>query len=393
MIRSLALGLALVLTVAILPIAQTHAADRGGKVRVYIGSYADADHDSIHLLELDLADGKLTRLGGTSGVANPSFLAIHPNKRFLYSVCEVGEIDGKRTGAVAAFAIDPSAGSLKALNRESSGGGGPCHVIVDKAGKNVLAANYGGGSVCCLPVDGQGRLAKASAFVQHHGKSADPGRQEAPHAHSINLDPANHFAFVADLGLDKVLVYRFDASRGLLSANDPPAAKVKPGSGPRHFAFHPSGRFAYVINEMAMTITAFRYDDAKGVLSEVQTVSTLPEGTQGDNLSTAEVQVHPSGKFVYGSNRGHNTIACFSVDAETGRLTPIGHASSGGQTPRNFGIDPTGSYLLAANQDSDNILVLKIDRATGKLTSTGNEIKVPKPVCVKFIVPDWLASN
>ncbi|HET6882240.1 MAG TPA: lactonase family protein [Pirellulales bacterium] len=386
MIRSLALGLAFALTVAVVHPAQTLAADGKGKVRVYIGSYSDAGHNGIHLAELDLANGKLTKLGGTSGVANPSFLAIHPTKRFLYSVCEVDESDGKHTGAIAAFAIDPSDGSLKLLNRQSSGGGGPCHVTVDKAGKNVLAANYGGGSVCCLPIDDEGRLAKASAFVQHHGKSSNPNRQEAPHAHSVNLDPANRFAFVADLGLDEVLVYRFGADKGSLVPNDHPAAKVKPGSGPRHFAFHPSGRFAYVINEMAMTITAFRYDDAKGVLSEVQTVSTLPEGTKGDNLSTAEVQAHPSGKFVYGSNRGHNTIACFSVDAETGRLTPIGHASSGGQTPRNFGIDPTGQYLLAANQDSDNILVLKIDAQTGKLTSTGNEIKVPKPVCVKFVV-------
>lgn len=365
----------------------------GRELLVYVGSYADAKSQSIHLLTLG-RDGKLTKVGGTSGVQNPSFLAIHPNKRFLYAVCEVAEIDGQRGGGVAAFAIDPAGGSLKALNRQSSGGQGPCHLVVDKAGKNVLAANYGGGSVCCLPIDGEGRLAKASAFVQHQGKSVNAARQEAPHAHSVNLDPANHFAFVADLGLDEVLVYRFDSDKGSLQANDPPAAKVRPGSGPRHFAFHPSGRFAYVINEMAMTITAFSYDDAKGVLTEVQTIGTLPDefqdfldrifGRQGDN-STAEVQVHPSGKFVYGSNRGHNSIAAFEVDSKTGRLTPIGHQSSGGKTPRNFGIDPSGAYLLAANQDSDNILVLAIDAQTGKLTSTGNEIKLPKPVCVKFL--------
>ncbi|OYV80789.1 MAG: 6-phosphogluconolactonase, partial [Planctomycetia bacterium 21-64-5] len=248
----------------------------------------------------------------------------------------------------------------------------------------VLAANYGGGSVCCLPIGGDGRLAEASAFVQHHGKSTNPGRQEAPHAHSVNLDPANHFAFVADLGLDEVLVYRFNSDKGSLRANEPPAAKVKPGSGPRHFAFHPSGRFAYVINELSSTITAFGYDAAKGVLTEVQTIGTLPDGFKGENW-TAEVQVHPSGKFVYGSNRGHNSIAAFAVDVQTGRLTPIGHESSGGKTPRNFGIDPSGSFLLAANQDSDNIAVLAIDTATGKLNSTGQEIKVSKPVCVKFV--------
>lgn len=382
MIRPLAFGLAV--AVVTLSINSSSADDA---VRVYVGSYADAKNDGIHLLELDRSSGKLTRGGGTAGAQNPSFLAIHPNKRFLYAVCEVAEIDGKPTGAVAAFAIDAKHGGLKPLNRESSGGQGPCHLVVDKAGKNVLAANYGGGSVCCLPVDGEGRLAKASAFVQHHGKSVDAQRQEAPHAHSVNLDPANRFAFVADLGLDQVLVYKFDAGKGSLKANDPPAAKVKPGSGPRHFAFHPSGRFAYVINEMALTVTAFSYNAAKGVLSEVQTISTLPEGARGDDFSTAEVQVHPSGKFVYGSNRGHNSIAAFSVDAQSGRLTPVGHQASGGKTPRNFGIDPSGKYLLAANQDSDNIVVFEIDAKTGKLSSTGHEIEIAKPVCVKFLVP------
>lgn len=388
MIHNRTLGLTFALAIAALSHSHSlQADDKDQKVRVYVGTYNDVKHEAIVLLDLDLTNGKLSKVGGTSGVQNPSFLAIHPNKQFLYAVCEVAEIDGKRTGAVAAFAIRPD-GGLKALNRQSSGGQGPCHVIVDKAGKNVLAANYGGGSVCCLPIDEAGNLSEASAFVQHHGMSVDKSRQEAPHAHSVNLDQANRFAFVADLGLDQILVYRFDAGRGTLKPNEPPAAKVKPGSGPRHFAFHPSGRFAYVINEMALTITAFRYDDASGTLSEVQTVSTLPEATEHKNsFSTAEVQVHPSGKFVYGSNRGHDTIACFSVDSETGRLTPIGHASSGGKTPRNFGIDSTGRYLLAANQDSGNILVLAIDPSTGKLTSTGNEIKIPKPVCVKFVTP------
>lgn len=299
-------------------------------------------------------------------------------------MCEVDEIDGKRTGAVAAFAIKDD-GSLTPGNRESSGGQGPCHLVVDKSGKNVLVANYGGGSVACLPIDRYGRLSKASAFIQHKGKSVDRARQEAPHAHSVNLDPANRYAFVADLGLDQVLVYRFDADKGSLEPNDPPAAKVKPGSGPRHFAFHPSGRFAYVINEMASTITAFSYDAAKGVLTELQTISTLPEEVKGN--STAEVQVHPSGKFVYGSNRGHNSIAGFAVDAKSGKLSAIGHQSTGGKTPRNFAIDPSGKYLLAENQDSDTIVVLAIDDDSGKLSPTGNEIKIAKPVCVKFLTP------
>jgi 6-phosphogluconolactonase len=384
--RKLMSGLAT--TLAVFVSSPSRGAEEGpGKVRVYVGSYADEKNEGIHLLQLDPASGELKKVSGTSGVQNPSFLAIHPSKKYLYAVCEVGEFDGKRTGAVAAFAVEKD-GGLKPLNTESSGGQGPCHLVVDKAGKNVLAANYGGGSVCCLPVGGDGRLASSSAFIQHKGKSIDPGRQEGPHAHSVNLDPANHFAFVADLGLDKVLVYRFDSSKGSLEPNDPPFASVKPGSGPRHFAFHPSGRFAYVINEMALTITAFSYDSAKGVLTEVQTISTVPDDfvDNGGN-STAEVQVHPSGKFVYGSNRGHNTIAGFSVDLKSGKLTPIGHHSSGGKTPRNFGIDPSGKYLLAANQDSDNILVLAVDAETGRLKSTGYEIKLPKPVCVKFVTP------
>ncbi|MGH7139970.1 MAG: lactonase family protein, partial [Pirellulales bacterium] len=214
MIRALATGL----TLALFGFSGHHRtanAAENQKMRVYIGTYADDKHEGIHLLELDMADGKLTKVGGTSGVQNPSFLAIHPSKRFLYAVCEVAEIDGRRTGAVAAFAIQPD-GSLKALNRESSGGQGPCHLVVDKAGKNVLAANYGGGSVCCLPIDDDGNLAKASAVVQHRGKSVNPQRQEAPHAHSVNLDPANHFAVVADLGLDEVRVYRFDPDEGTL---------------------------------------------------------------------------------------------------------------------------------------------------------------------------------
>lgn len=362
------------------PTASTTGDD--SKLRVYIGSYSDEKNDGIHLLELDTASGKLTKVGGTSGVKNPSFLALHPGGHFLYAVCEVDDFDNGK-GAVAAFAIGPHE-TLKALNQQSSGGGGPCHLVVDRAGKNVLAANYGGGSVCVLPIDGEGRLGKATAFIQHRGKSVDASRQEAPHAHSVNLDRDNHFALVADLGLDQVLVYRFDPAKGTLAANDPPAARVAPGAGPRHFAFHPNGHYAYVINEMACTVTAFRYDAAHGKLEELQTITTLPHEKRND-YSTAEVQVHPSGKFVYGSNRGHNSIAVFTVDASSGKLTAAGHQSTEGKTPRNFGIDPSGKFLLAANQDSDNIVVFKIDGATGKLTPTGHEIKIPKPVCVKFV--------
>jgi 6-phosphogluconolactonase len=256
---------------------------------------------------------------------------------------------------------------------------------VDSKGRNVLVANYGGGSVAVLPLAEDGRLREAAAVVQHSGSSVNPQRQKAPHAHSINLDLANHFAFAADLGLDKVLVYRFDPDNGTLVPNDPAFAFVKPGAGPRHFAFHPKGRFAYVINEMHCTVTGFRYDAKRGELILAQTITTLPEGeTVQPSYSTAEVQVHPSGKFLYGSNRGHDSIAAFAIDQKTGQLTPVEHESTQGKTPRNFGIDPTGTYLLAANQSSDSVVVFRIDPRTGALTPRGQKAEVPSPVCVKF---------
>ncbi len=284
---------------------------------------------------------------------------------------------------MSAFRIEPASGRLELLNQQSSGGAGPCHVTVDPTGRNALVANYGGGSVSVLPLGDDGKLGPASAFVQHQGSSVNPRRQQGPHAHSINLDPAGRFAFVADLGLDKIMVYRFDAAAGTLTPNDPAWAAVAPGSGPRHFAFHPSGKFAYVINELASSLTAFRYDAPRGALEEVQTVSSLPAGPVEGN-STAEVQVHPSGKFVYGSNRGHDSIAVFAVDGASGKLKLVEHESTQGKTPRNFGVDPTGRFLLACNQASDTIVGFRIDQETGALTPTVQTLSVPSPVCVKF---------
>jgi 6-phosphogluconolactonase len=256
----------------------------------------------------------------------------------------------------------------------------------DASGKNVLVANYGGGSVACLPIGDDGRLKEHSSFIQQKGGSVDKSRQEAPHAHSVNLDKQNRFALVADLGLDEVLVYRFDAEKGKLTPNDPPAAKVKAGSGPRHFDFHPSGKHAYVINEMALTVTAFDYDADRGTLKEIQTVSTIPDGDRSrKGLSTAEIRVHPSGKFLYGSNRGHDTIAVFSVDESTGKLERIENEPTQGKTPRNFFIDPTGKYLLAENQDSHTIVVFRIDAKNGKLEPTGDKLEIPSPVCIRMI--------
>ncbi len=357
-----------------------------GDVLVYFGTYTGEKSKGIHVSRLDSATGALTPPELVAETPNPSYLAVHPNNRFLYAANEVGTFQGKSSGSVSAFAIDRSSGKLAALNQEASVGGGPAHLVVDKSGRNVLVANYGGGSVAVLRVGSDGTLAKASAFVQHTGSSVDPKRQKEPHAHSITVDPANRFAYAADLGLDKVLIYRFDAKQGSLAANDPPFVSVRPGAGPRHFAFHPQGRFAYVINEMALTITAFTHDAPRGALAELQSVSTLPlDHAAQTGYSTADVQVHPSGRFLYGSNRGHDSIVVFAIDQKTGKLTLIEHESTQGSTPRAFGIDPSGGYLLAANQRSDSVVVFRIDQQTGSLTPAGHTIRLGSPVCVKFV--------
>lgn len=358
-------------------------AESPGKTRVYFGTYTGGKSQGIYRSELDLATGALSPPVLAGEAVNPSFLALRPGGKFLYACSEL-QADGKRIGAVAAFAVDSATGDLKALNKQPSGGGGPCHVSVDPSGSCVLVANYGGGSVSALPIAADGSLATPGSVVQHTGSSVNKQRQSAPHAHSINPDPAGRFAFAADLGLDKLLVYKLAAADGRLTANDPPFATVDPGAGPRHFAFHPGGKFAYVINEISLTVTAFAYDADRGALSPVQTIDTLPPGASRVGASTAEVQVHPSGKFLYGSNRGHNTIAVFAIDGTTGKLTAVGHQGEDVKTPRNFGVDPSGRYVLVANQDGDSVVVFAVDPSTGMLKTTGHKIAVPKPVCVKF---------
>ena len=354
------------------------------KMIVYIGTYTQGASKGIYIYDMDANTGMLTPAGNSPLVSNPSFLTIAPDHKHLYACNEVDDFDAAHDGAVSAFAIDAKTGGLSLLNQQPSAGSGPCFVSMDAKGKNVLVANYGSGSVGVLPVGADGKLMPPSAKIQHEGKGPDPARQEGPHAHSINLDPASHFAFAADLGLDKVFVYRFDASKGTLTPNTPPFASVAPGSGPRHFAFHPNGHYAYVINEMASTVTAFHYDAAKGELTQLQTISTLPEGYTGAT-TCAEIRVHPSGKFLYGSNRGHDSIAIFAIDPATGKLTAKGHQSTQGKTPRNFNLDPSGHFLIAANQDTDNVVVFRIDAQTGQLTPTGQTLDVPRPVCIKFL--------
>jgi len=363
---------------------QTSTPKEPKAMRIYIGTYTGPKSRGIYQSRLDLATGALSTPELAGEAANPSFLAIHRNGRFLYAVNEVWGPSGKAEAAVSAFAIAPQTGNLTFLNKQPSGGSGPCYVVVDREGSSALAANYGSGSVSVLPIGRDGRLAEATAVIQHKGSGPDPKRQEGPHAHCIDLDPAGRFALAADLGLDKVLVYRFDAAKGTLTPNDPPAAAVAPGAGPRHIAFHPSGRFVYVISEMASSVTAFAYDAARGTLKPLQTLSTLPADFRGGS-STAEIEVHPSGRFLYGSNRGHDSIAIFAV-AEDGTLKALGHQPTHGKTPRHFAIDPTGAYLLAANQGSDNIVVFRIDPSSGRLAPTGAPVTVPAPVCVKYVL-------
>jgi 6-phosphogluconolactonase len=357
--------------------ARAEPAADGGRFLVYVGTYTGGKSEGVYVFRLDAASGKTTAPELAAKTENPSFLAISPDRRFLYAAGETGG------GTVSAFAIDAATGKLAFLNRESSEGAGPCHLVVDRQGKNVLVANYGDGTAASLPITEGGRLGKARSRVAHSGSSADAQRQKGPHAHSINLDPAGRFAVVADLGIDRLMVYRFSPESGELALKDPGGVPLKPGAGPRHFAFAPGGRFAYAINEMHCTVTAFAYD-GEGGLRELQTLSTLP-GEKEKGYSTAEVQVHPSGKFVYGSNRGHDTIAVFKVEGEKGTLALIENQSTRGKTPRNFGIDPTGRWLLAANQGSDTVHVFAIDGETGRLKPAGEAITVPSPVCVKFV--------
>jgi 6-phosphogluconolactonase len=355
-----------------------------GKLHVYIGTYTRGKSEGIYLYYMDKSTGALEFASAAGGIENPAFLAIHPQQSYLYAVNEVGQFAGKPSGGVSAFAIDPETGELTFLNQQSSQGPGPCHLSVDHTGQYVLVANYSGGSVAVLPINSDGKLGEATDFVQHEGSSVNPRRQEKPHAHSIMVDESNRYVFVPDLGMDKIMIYRLNLTEGKLEPNDEPWAKVKAGAGPRHFDFHPNGKYAYVINELDNTLIAFAYDGTRGSLREIQTISTLPEDFSGTSYC-ADVHVSPSGKFVYGSNRGHDSIAIFGIDEDTGRLTPVGYEPTQGKMPRNFGIDPAGAFLLAANQDSDNVVVFRIDRQTGSLRSTGSMIEVPKPVCVKMI--------
>mgnify|MGYP000938010680 CR=1 FL=1 len=354
--------------------------------QVFFGTYTGEKSKGIYRARLDVASGKLSPAELAAETRNPSFLAAHPSGFLLYAIDE-GSDPAKTPGrGVRAYGMNGPTGVLTFLNEQSPGSAGPCHLTVGHDGRTVLVANYSGGSVAVLPLDIEGRLGAATVVSKHVGSSVHPTRQKQPHAHAINVSPDNRFALVPDLGIDQVRIYRFDAANAMLTPHTPSAVSLPPGSGPRHLAFHPNGRFVYVINELLCTMAVFAYDARRGELKAVESVSTLPAGTSVQpGFSTAEVAVHPSGKFLYGSNRGHDSIVVYAIDARTGRLRPVQHEPTQGRTPRHFGIDPTGTWLLAENQASDTVVVFGIDAKSGRLTPTGQRLEVPSPVCAIFV--------
>lgn len=355
---------------------------------VYIGTYTsnNTKSEGIYIYKLNLVSGELSPYKIVKNAVDPSFLAIDKSQNFLYAVSETEEYEGKKSGAVSAYQIEQN-GDLVFLNKQASLGGSPCHLAVSDNRKFVLVANYTGGNAASFPINEDGSLGDSVDLKQHNGNSINKKRQEAAHVHSVTLDQANNFAIVCDLGIDKAMIYRFDKENGKLQTNDSQEFfQTKLGAGPRHFAFHPNGKFAFLINELDSTLTSLTYNEKQGTLSEIQTVKTLPENYLRASANTcADLQISPDGGFVYGSNRGHDSLVSFKINQENGKLEFIEHISTGGKSPRNFAIDPTGSFLLAANQNSDNIVVFRVDKTTGKLENTQFTAFVPKPVCLKLI--------
>jgi 6-phosphogluconolactonase len=350
----------------------------------YVGTYTTKTNSKgIYAYRYDATTGNFSSLGVAAQSADPSFVAVHPNGRFLYAVNEAG-----KNSMVSAFALEPKTGKLTLLNQLPALGEDPCYISFDKTGKYVLVANYSSGSIPVFPILPDGRLGEHTALIQHSGNlGPNKERQEAPHAHWTETSRDNRFALAADLGLDEVLVYKFNAAKGALSPNSPPFTKLHAGSGPRHIAFRPDGKFLYVISELNSTVTTFRYNARAGTLRELQTVNTLPKEFSGRN-DTAEIVVHSNGKFLYASNRGHDSIAVFAIDHAKGTLTFVARVPTGGKEPRHFALDPSGNYLFAENQLSNNIVVFKIDLATGGLNPTGQVIEVPSPVDLTFVAAE-----
>ena len=354
---------------------------------VYVGTYTNGESQSegIYVYRFDAAIGGLTHLSTCTGIDNPSFLDYSPDKKFLYVVSEVDQINGVAGGGMAAYSIDSYTGALTFLNMESTHGAYPCHVQLDKSGKYVMAANYMGGNIAVFPILENGTVGPACDVVQHTDFSeVNPERQEAPHAHSVNVSPDNKWVYAADLGADKVMVYGLDLEVGKLKPAAKPFIDVSPGDGPRHWDFHPNGKWAYLINELGDTIIAYNYNAEDGSLEAINTVKTLPEDFSAWS-DTADIHVHPNGRFVYGTNRGHDSLVVCEVDQITGALSVLGYQSTLGAYPRNFRIDPSGTYLLVANRDTNDITTFVIDQDSGLLSPNGQVTTVPQPVCARFM--------
>ena len=376
----------IMLAVITWPTYPMNAKLEGGKAIVYVGTFKRESSKGIYAWRLDMNSGKMDPLGLVADTMRPVFIALHPNRRFLYAVSRPTAVDRTNMGVVLAYAIDPTTARLTLLNSFSTRGIDPAYVVVDRTGQNLLVANFGSnagnGCVAVFPVKKDGSLAEASEFIEYSGTGVHPQRQQGPHSHAINVSPDNRFAFVADLGLDKIFIYRFDAEKGRLTPNSPSYTTLPPGAGPRQFVFHPNGKFLYVVSEIQSTVTTFTY--SAGSLRELQIVSTLPPGYNGAN-SAATLQVHPNGRFLYASNRGADDIAVYSIDPQAGTLTLVESVPTQGRTPGSFAIDSSGSWLVAANQSSDSVVLFRIDQQTGRLTATGQRFEVGTPSCVRFL--------
>jgi 6-phosphogluconolactonase len=380
-LRSIALAVFAVVPLLTVMFPLTAAAADASAV-VYVGTYTDHGSKGIYAYRFDPATGELKELGLAAESANPSFLTADPQGQFLYAANEVSSFEGKPTGAVTAFAVDAAAGKLSPLNEVSSVSPGPAYITLDRSGRYALIANYPKGSVASFPIGEDGRIGEAAAFVQHHGHSVNPQRQEGPHAHAVAMSPDNRFALVADLGLDQLLEYGFNAKTGALT--DPKIVKTAPGSGPRHLVFSPNGKYLYVIYELNSTIVTYAYDAPTGALKQLQSVSTLPADFKEFNKA-AEIAIDRAGRFLYASNRGNDSIAVFAIDPRKGTLTLVEHVPTQGKTPRHFAIDPSGKWLLVANQDSDNLVLFHITPKTGRLTPTGGVLHLSEPICAVFV--------
>ncbi len=369
-----------------------NATSQAASPLVYVGTYTEGPQgqnrpDGIFVYRMDLASGALTLVGQAGGPPNPSFLTIDPSGRYLLAVSETSQFEGQDGGGVSSYAINKATGALTLINSQPTHGAATCYVTVDPSGKWVLVSNYSGSNFTVLPLGADGKLGPSTDVITHTGSSINKSRQEGPHPHSVILAPGSQtLVMVADLGLDRIMLYNLDPAKGQLTPHEPPWIAIHPGGGPRHMAFTPDGKTLYVANEVDSSVSAFRYDAARGTFTELQNLSLLPADFSGQNMS-ADIHVTPSGRFLYASNRGQDSLAMFSIDPATGQLIATGYVPTQGKTPRNFAIDPGGSYLLAANQDSGSIVTFHIDPASGKLTPAGPITRLSAPVCVKFFVP------